>query len=191
MYLKISCRNIIKIWAGFYHNISTDKKPQRDKCSIDCCKYLKGKAVNTLNKYKHRSAFAGDAQKLLKPIYEDLTKTELLERCLGGHTQNNESFNNCVWNMAPKHLFNGKKVFEIAFKTSAYIFNEGFHPVFKIIEVLGIKLDQTTFLYAGKLDTERITIANRRSLDALKEARTLCRQAGLEQNENFEQSKGT
>ena len=75
----------------------TDKKPQHDKCSIDWCKYLKAKAANTLNKYKHRPALAEDAKKLLKPIYEDLTKTELLERCLGGHTQNNnESFNNCV-----------------------------------------------------------------------------------------------
>ena len=138
--------------------------------------------------YKHRHALAEDAQKRLKPIYEDLTKAELLERCLGGHTQNNnESFNNCVWNMAPKHLFNGMKVVEIACKTSACIFNKGFHPVLKIMEVLGIKLGQTAFSYAEKLDTERITIANHRSLDASKEARTLRRQARLEKNENFEQ----
>ena len=45
-----------EIWAGFYHKISTDKKPQHDKCSIDWCKYLKAKAANTLNKYKHRPA---------------------------------------------------------------------------------------------------------------------------------------
>ena len=64
-----------EIWAGFYHKISTDK------CSIDWCKYLKAKAANTLNKYKHRFALAEDVQKLLKPIYEDLTKTELLDRC--------------------------------------------------------------------------------------------------------------
>ena len=93
--------------------------------------------------------------------------------------------------MAPKHLFNGKKVVEIACKTSACIFNEGFHPVLKIMEVLGIKLGQTAFSYAEKLDTERTTIANRRSLDASKEARTLRRQARLEENENFEQSEGT
>ena len=134
--------------------------------------------------YKHRPALAQDAQKLLKPIYEDLTKAELLERCLGGHTQsNNESFNNCVWNVAPKHLFNGKKLVEIAYKTSACIFNEGFHPVLKIKEVLGIKLGQTAFSYTEKLHTERITVANRRSLDASKVAR-------LEENENFEQSEG-
>ena len=142
--------------------------------------------------YKHRPALAEHAQKLLKPIYEDLTNTELLERCLGGHTQNkNEIFNNCVWNMAPKHLFNRKKVVEIACKTSACIFNKGFYSVLKIMDVLGIKLGQTAFSYAEKLDTERITIANRRSLDASKAARKLRRQARLEENENFEQSEGT
>ena len=93
--------------------------------------------------------------------------------------------------MAPKHLFNGKKIVEIACKTSACIFNEGFHPVLKIMEVLGIKLGQTAFSYAEKLHTERITIANRRSLDASKETRTLCRQARLKGNVNFEQSEGT
>ena len=93
--------------------------------------------------------------------------------------------------MAPKHLFNGKKVVEIASKTTACIFNEGFHPVLKIMEVLGIKLVQTAFSYAEKLDTERMTIANRHSLDASKGARMLRRQARLEENENFEQSEGT
>ena len=56
---------------------------------LSFAKYLKAKATNTLNKYKHRPAVAEDAKKLLKPIYEDLTKTELLERCLGDHPQNN------------------------------------------------------------------------------------------------------
>ena len=68
--------------------------------------------------------------------------------------------------MAPKHLFNGKKVVEIACKTLACIFNEAFHPVLKIMEVLGIKLGQIAFSNIEKLDTERITIANPRSLDA-------------------------
>ncbi|CAB0042858.1 unnamed protein product [Trichogramma brassicae] len=35
-------------------------------------------------------------------------RDKLLQRCLGGHTQNNnESFNHCVWMMAPKHIFSG------------------------------------------------------------------------------------
>ena len=93
--------------------------------------------------------------------------------------------------MAHKHLFNGKKVVEIICKTSAAIFNKGLHPVLKIMEVLGIKIGQTAFSYAKKLDTERITIANRRRLDVSKEARTLRREARLKENDNFEQSEGT
>lgn len=42
------------------------------------------------------------------PIYEDRSRQDLLERCLGEHTQNaNESFNSTVWRLAPKHLNSG------------------------------------------------------------------------------------
>lgn len=120
-----------------------------------------------------------------------MTKQELLERCLGGNTQNNnESFNNCVWSMAPKHIFCGKKIVEIACQTAACIFNEGFHPVLKILEVMGVKIGPIAAQFAADCDRTRIRVANRRSTDASKEARTKRRQAILDENEHYEEDEG-
>ncbi|XP_015597790.1 uncharacterized protein LOC107268971 [Cephus cinctus] len=124
-----------EIWAGFYHKISTDEKPQHLYCSPSWCTYLKAKVSKSLKDYKHKPALSSEVQEVLKPIYEDLTKTELFERCFGGHTQNNnESYNHCVWNMVLKHLFNSKQVVDIAAKIAACIYNEGYSPVLKIME---------------------------------------------------------
>lgn len=161
-----------EIWAGYYHKISTDSKPQHTYCSDSWCKYKKAEANNALKNYKHPPALASDVQEVLKPIYEDLTKTELLERCLGGNTQNNnECFNSTVWAMAPKHVFNGKKIVKIACLTAACIFNEGFSPVLKIMEVMGITIGQTAMQFATMRDQHRIVRANRRSTEASKEGR--------------------
>ncbi|KZC14695.1 hypothetical protein WN55_07192, partial [Dufourea novaeangliae] len=46
-----------------------------------------------------------DLVQVIKPIYTDLSQDNLLERCLGGNTQNNnESFNGLLWHFAPKFL---------------------------------------------------------------------------------------
>ncbi|XP_074114279.1 uncharacterized protein LOC141537286 [Cotesia typhae] len=122
---------------------------------------------------------------------QSLEKQELLERCLGGNTQNNnESFNNCVWSMAPKHIFCGKKIVEIACQTAACIFNEGFHPVLKILEVMGVKIGPITTQFAADCDRTRIRVANRRSTDVSKEARTKRRQAILDENVHYEDDEG-
>lgn len=60
-----------------------------------------------------------------KPVYEDLSRDDLLNRCLGGCTQNNnESFNSTVWSIAPK-TSSSKKIVDIAANIAASIFNDG------------------------------------------------------------------
>jgi len=77
--------------------------------------------------FDHPHPLHEDVQKHIRPIYEDLSRDDLLERCLGGHTQNaNESFNAMVWRLAPKHLNCDKKIIEIAAFLAAGMFNEGF-----------------------------------------------------------------
>ena len=180
-----------EIWAGYYHKISTDEKPQHSYCSDSWCKYKKAVRDKTVKSFKHPPALAQDVQEILKPIYEDLTKQELLERCLGGNTQNNnESFNNCVWAMAPKQVFSRKIIVQIACQTAACIFNEDFKPVLKIMSVMGVKIGLTAIHYATQRDRERVRVANRRSTDASKEARTQRRNAILDENERYEEEEG-
>ena len=112
-----------EIWATYFHKISTDLKPQHMYCPTGTeswCKYQKARAKNMLSNYKHPPALAMNVQKVLKPIYEDLTNANLLNRCLGGNIQNNnESFNFTVWSLAPIYIFYGKCFVKIACLTAA------------------------------------------------------------------------
>ncbi len=45
----------------------------------------------------------------IKDIFDDLTKPELLTRCLGSRNQNaNENLNSLIWKFCPKAVFAGK-----------------------------------------------------------------------------------
>jgi hypothetical protein len=85
------------IMATFYHLSSTNQKPQHINCppGIDnWCKWRVAEAVGTIQNFEHPPAFHPDVQKNVLPIYEELSRKDLLERCLGAYTQNaNESFN--------------------------------------------------------------------------------------------------
>lgn len=106
------------IWATLYHKISTDEQPQHNKCPVGVdswCSWQQSKALGTLSSYQHKPAMHKDVFEAIKPIYEDLSSDDLLSRCLGGYTQNqNESFNAVVWAIAPKTVSSGKTVLDIA-----------------------------------------------------------------------------
>ena len=183
-----------EIWATFYHKISTDRKPQHSNCPAGAnswCDYRKLEAQKKLKGYKHPPPLADDVQQVLKPIYDDLTKQELLERCLGVHTQNNnEAFNHTVWHMAPKHIFSGKQVVEIATKTAACIFNEGFQPILRIFETMGCVLGPHSLNFARLHDEARIQRAEKQALSTTKETRMKNRNARSEEIELLEQAEG-
>lgn len=101
------------VWTTYYHKISTNENPQHMYCPVGSqswCKWRKNEAENILDEFNHKPPFHKDVEDAIKPIYNDLSSRELLERCLGGNTQNNnESFNSTVWRLAPKHLHCGSK----------------------------------------------------------------------------------
>jgi len=140
------------VWATFFHLSSTDKNPQHSYCPqglTSWCEYQKFKAQNQQGTFTHPPAFEDDTATILKPIYEELSSNDLLERCLGKNNQNNhESFNHCVWNLVPKHIFVGKMALEIAILTAAYVLNEGFMPVLKIMETMGVTIGPKGMAYA-------------------------------------------
>lgn len=93
------------VWATYYHKISTNENPQHMYCPVDSqswCKWRKSEAENTLDEFNHEPPLYKDVEDAIKPIYNDLSSKELLEKCLGGDTQNsNKSFNSTVWRLAP------------------------------------------------------------------------------------------
>ena len=72
-------------------------------------------------------------------IPTDLSWRELLERCEGGNTQNNnESYNGLLWHFAPKHLHNGLKTIDLANFLAVSIFNYGFYAILKMLHVMDV-----------------------------------------------------
>ena len=77
-------------------------------------------------------------QLALKKIYEDLSSDDLLSRCLGANTQNNnEYYNATVWHLAPKHMYCGKNIVELVTDCAPCTFNEGCVTLLKIMETMG------------------------------------------------------
>ena len=94
-----------------------------------------------------------------------MSKDNLLERCLGGHTQNaNESFNATVWRLSPKHLHLGLKVVENSAYIAAGIFNKGFSSVLRIMNLLNLTVCTYAKVFAHKTDEARISRHDRKSL---------------------------
>ncbi|EFN76731.1 hypothetical protein EAI_04127 [Harpegnathos saltator] len=90
------------------------------------------KATNVAN-YKHKTAMHTEVFKAIKPIYEELSRDELLTRCVGSFIQNsNESFNATVWSMAPKFVASGKRVLDIATDLATCYYNDGYNSIMKM-----------------------------------------------------------
>lgn len=63
-------------------------------------------------------------------IYEDLSREDLLQRCLGGYTQNaHESLSSVIWKFAPKHVHSGLETVEIAAYIGVSIFDKGYTAI--------------------------------------------------------------
>ncbi|XP_017792762.1 PREDICTED: uncharacterized protein LOC108574649 [Habropoda laboriosa] len=94
------------VWATFNHKCSTNKNPQHVYCPAGTdswCSWSRTEAKGTLENYNHEEPLCKAVQDAIKPIYQDLSSPDLLERCLGGNTQNNnESYNGFLWHFAPK-----------------------------------------------------------------------------------------
>ncbi|XP_068987314.1 uncharacterized protein [Bombus flavifrons] len=152
------------IWATFFHYSSTDENPQHKKCPSDAdswCEWQKAAAANALDSFKHTySALPVDVLNAIKPIYEDLSKDALLERCVGGFTQNNnESLNQLIWEISPKHSSEASVIVEIAAYVAASVFNEGPFALLTFMQDMGISSGSSAHDWARSTDSIRISRA--------------------------------
>lgn len=127
-------------------------------------------------------------QKEILPIYEDLSRDELLTRSLGGHTQNaNESFNSTVWRLAPKHLHSG--LIEVAGFLAVALFNEGNSAFLMLMNELQVVVSSRSFNYAQQMDELRVKRQNRRSALETKEARKARKEEMQALNDAYEEEE--
>jgi hypothetical protein len=129
------------IMAMYKHIASTDEHPDHDDCDPKVCKFLLAKAKNEPYSHKDRRHFhiAPEVMAHVKDIFVDLAKTDLLEKCAHGMTQNsNECFNSTVWNLLSKNGFANRKLTELSANIALCIFNEGYLPLLDVLSSLGV-----------------------------------------------------
>ena len=81
-----------EIWSTFFHLCSTDKKLNHENCpqgANSWCAYRRAEAAGLdLKKFKHLP-IDPKVKEAIEPIYNDLSRRPLLERCKGSNTPNN------------------------------------------------------------------------------------------------------
>ena len=166
------------IWGAFFHVASSKENEWHDHCETGAgswCKYQVD-LVNKTSSYKPGPGLPGDVIKHIKPILTDLTKDELLEKCLHGKTQNqNESFNGTIWNRLPKSTYVGREQFEIGVYDAVAHFNVGSKAAVLVFEKLGMRPGMHMMQGCATKNAKRISKAKRQSAETIKKRRRILR----------------
>ena len=105
----------------------------------------------------------------IRPIFLDLSKDELLAKCLHEETQNNnESLNNMIWARCPKNVFVTKTVLQLGVNSAVIEFNEGATGVIRVLEKVGIDIGKETVGGTAKKKTKKTTRIKRMNLKTLE-----------------------
>ena len=191
--IRHNCDSVPKmknaIWATDYHQQSTNENPQHEKCprgKNSWCPYQKALAATGVPNSEHDyNPLPEDVLKAIKPLYEDLSKDELLERCVGGFTQNNnESLNQLIWRRAPKKWSGSRNIVELAAYVAACTFNEGSGSLLTFMYDMGITVGPSAHEYARQEDNSRIARAEEEAQQQSKETRIRCRLEKKEAEDN-------
>ncbi|XP_076468336.1 uncharacterized protein LOC143299096 [Babylonia areolata] len=186
------------VWAIFYHKLSSDelddmgrKRHFHAMCSITWCTFKQAEADNTVDTYRHKNNLPQAVMEVVKPVFADLAKKELLEKCLEGYTQNaNESFNNLIWKYSPKTKNNGLTVVNTAAAIAVCVFNDGANTLGNILVKLGMSVGAFTERFLQDKDTLRILTSQRRAHTTTKEYRRRKRLQRLGREEELAEIEG-
>ena len=112
----------------------------------------------------------------LKPVYEELSKPELLNMCLYGKTQNaNESFNGTIWERIPKTTYVGLDKFEFGVYDAVANFNNGRIATIDIMRSLKMIPGRYTFEGCSFFNKRRLQQAAIKNSDSVKRRRKVIR----------------
>lgn len=181
------------IWATYLHSSSTDAEPHHENCPTGAdswCSYQKAMANGQIDSYTHDySPLPEDVLKAIEPIYKLLSEQKLLERCVGGFTQNNnESLNQLIWKIAPKKLSGSVEIVEIAAHVASSVFNEGNKAYLSFLNGLGLSVGPSAQHWACMENSARINNADKKASEQSKEGRMKQRQEKKDAVENAESS---
>ncbi len=120
------------IFATLFHCMSTDAKPQHNKCpqaKDSWCFFQRALAQGKKPK-SHKSmktTLSPEVVEKILPVYQRLASDEILSRCVAAKTQNsNESLHSCIWRKCPKDIFVSKRRLELGVVAAVREHNLGY-----------------------------------------------------------------
>ena len=132
---------------------------------------LSSKAYNNMVD-NMRDVYVETAMQSMSLVFQELSKDELLSKCLHGQTQNaNEALNKIIWQRCPKSTFVSKKIVDIAAASAILYFNDGCKGLDRVFSSLGIPMGNYTRTLGAKIDHHRISNMTRKSSEKGKKRR--------------------
>ena len=158
------------IWAIFHHTILPDPQISLENQHKFCpksestwCKFWADRLTKKTS-YNEKQRLPLVFSKAPKPIFERLSRDQLLERCQLGLTQNaNESFNSTVCMRCPKEIFCGKRRITLAVSEAICVFNSGAGSKASMMNSCGIReVGRNSFDAMQWEDNRRLKSASRK-----------------------------
>ncbi len=175
--------------ASLFHAASTDTKPQHHLCpkgKDSWCGYRRDS-----KSYKHKNGIPDPIVKLVEPIFNDLAKPALLNKCTHGLTQNvNECLNGLIWDRCPKTTYVEQETVALATNLAVLKFNDGDISFLKLFEDLDIKPGFFTCKGAHDCDQARIKLSAKKSSEKVKGRRKSLRHLRKKYLDNAEDKEG-
>jgi len=181
------------IYAAYLHVASSATNSWHDHCpdgASSWCQFKKDKAMGT-KLYKPGKGLPTSITCKIKPIFDDLTKNELLEKCLHGRTQNqNESFNGMIWERIPKVTYVALNLFRLGVYDAVAHFNIGWKASILVFEKLSIVPGRYCTKNVDSLNRKRLFNASYKDSEKAKKRRKIIRSKAKAKGDKIEQTEG-
>ena len=163
------------ILAILLHLTENDNEGDRHKCcprnKDSWCKFQSDK-VTGKSTYKAKDGLPKSIKEVVLPVFQELSRDELLSKCLHGQTQNaNEALNNIIWQRCPKSTYVCKRIVDIAAASAIMYFNDGCKGLDRVFCSLGIPTGNYTRNLGTKIDHRRIQNMTSKSSEKVKRRR--------------------
>ena len=153
-----------------------DNEDDQHKCcprtKDSWCKFQSDKLTGKVT-YKRKYSLPKSIEDAVLPVFQELSKDELLLKCLHGQTQNaNEALNKLIWQRCPKTTFVSKRIVDIAAASAILYFNDGCKGLDRVLHSLGIQNGEYTHALGAKIDRRRIINMTSKSSEKVKKTKT-------------------
>ncbi|XP_028418587.1 uncharacterized protein LOC114544031 [Dendronephthya gigantea] len=180
--IRTNCKDIESMKKAIYAALCHCASSGKDDYHIHCpdgkdswCGFKRDKA-NATKEYKHGAGLPKQVIGHVKPIFDRLSESSLLQRCLDGKTQNqNESFNAMIWNRVPKEVFVGSDVFSLGVYDAAAHFNTGASAAIELLKDMGLASGKFCSEECLNSDKLRVRKGNYKCQDKNKKRRKVLR----------------